>query len=78
MRYVKSSQAVAMFIYGHRLRVYSIEPTTKSGDGSKRNTPIAISWGGGKTDGFDEMTIVKLAYQFCRSLPLNDKGKKEL
>ena len=32
----------------------------------------ARSWGGGKTDGTEEMTIAKLAYQFDGSLGLND------
>jgi hypothetical protein len=34
----------------------------------KRNAPTATSWGRGKTDGIEEMTIYKLLYHFDGSL----------
>jgi len=40
--------------------------------------PTAISWGLGKAEGIGEMTICKLADQFGRSLPSNDKGEIRL
>jgi hypothetical protein len=39
--------------------------------------PTATSWGLGGAYGIVEVTICKAAYQFGRSLPLNDEGKKK-
>jgi hypothetical protein len=58
MSYVKSSQSVVMFNYGHRLGVRSIKRTTKSGDGSKarRVTPRILGWG--KTNGIGQKDLI--------------------
>ncbi len=65
---------------GSDVHLWSSGPSSMGADyhkirGSvKKGGPTAISWDRGKTDGTEQMTIVKLAYHFTGSLGNNDEG----